>query len=248
MQRAVRHFSLMLARGLFALGMAIPCTGCMATGPMGSATRPNVFILRGMAGYHPGIRQLEERLLDDGVCPTVCVPEAHPRLAERIIAGRNRGRFSGPLVLVGYSYGADHAIDVARRLNEKGMTVDKLVLVEASGKMPVPCNVRECFNIFKSQPWAEYLPILRGAAVGAEGPATSIVNYDVRNYNDGRYDWDNHLTMSLNPYVQELIVDEVMATIEAGPSEEDEPSGQVAPGTTERIMYPAHGAPPPPDP
>ena len=248
MQRAVCHLSSRFLRALVGLGLAISCTGCMGPGPIGSPTRPNVFILRGTVGYFPCISQLEDKLLDEGVCPTVAYPEAYPKLAERIIAGRNMGRFEGPLVLVGYSVGGDKAIDLACLLNERGITVDKLVLLESSGSKTIPYNVRECFNIYKYQPWSEVFPLFRGEPVRPESQATTVVNYNLRDYNDGRFDWDNHFTLSLNPYVQDLIVDEVLATIDADPQDEDgsNPAGESE--NTERIHYPEHGAPPPPDP
>jgi hypothetical protein len=245
MQRAVHRCSAGLARALVALGLAASCAGCMMPGPLGSATRPNVFILRGTVGYFPCITQLEDRLLDEGVCPTVAFPDAYRKVAERIIAGRNTGRFESPLVIAGYSNGADRAIDVACLLNERGITVDKLVLLESSGAKSIPCNVRECFNIYKYQVWGEIIPIFRGMPVRPEGPATTVVNYNLRDYNDGRFDWYNHLTVSANPYVQELMVDEVMTAIDPGPSSDDQSAGD---GTSERVTYPSHGDPPPPDP
>jgi len=245
MQRAVHRFNSMLARTLLGVSLALCCTGCLTPGPLGSGTQPNVFILRGVVGYFPFIGEIEDDLLDEGVCPTVSVPEAHQKIAERIIAGRNTGRFDGPLVLFGYSIGADRAIDVACRLNEKGITVDKLVLLESSGTKPIPCNVRECFNIYKYQIWGEIIPLLRGMPVRAEGPATHVVNFNLRDYNDGRFDWDNHLTVSFNPYIRGLIVDEILKGIDGGTEPEEEATGD---GTSEQITFPAHGDPPPPDP
>ena len=199
--------------------LAILCAGCYSPGPIGSASRPNVIVLRGTAGYFPNLSEFEERLLDEGVCPTVAYPEAYPTIAERLIGGRNRGRLGGPVVIVGYSAGANAAIALSRRLGERGIDVDKLVLLEATSAEKVPGNVRACFNIYKTQPWYDVVPAFGGIPVSRESGATTLVNYNVRDYNDGRFDWENHLTLAANPYIQDLMLDEVLAAFE--PAAED---------------------------
>ncbi len=195
---------------------ALCCAGCAAPGPIGSSTQPNVIVMRGPGGYFPNLAEFEDRLVAEGACPTVAFPEAQGTIAERIIGGRNRGRLTGPIVIVGYSSGANAAVSLSERLGERGIEVDKLVLVEASDSKLVPDNVRACFNIYKSQPWTEYVRVLTGRPIQAASPATELVNYDVREYNDGRFDWDNHLTLAANPHVQDLMIEEVRAAIESG--------------------------------
>jgi hypothetical protein len=199
---------------LIGLAMAILCTGCYSPGPIGSASRPNVIVLRGGAGYFPNLAEFEDRLLDEGVCPTVAYPEGYSTIAERLIGGRNRGRLDGPVVIVGYSAGANAAISLSRRLGERGIDVDKLVLLEATTGERVPGNVVACFNIYKSQPWYDIVPAFGGIPVEKESAATTLVNYNVRDYNDGRFDWENHLTLAANPFIQDLLVDEVLVAFE----------------------------------
>ncbi len=210
-----------VVRRLSAALLLTACAGCCTTGPILSASQPNVIIFRAMAGYFPYISDLEDRMLDEGVCPTVALPAAYPQIAERIIGARNNDRLNGPLVIVGYSAGADSALRVSRRLGECGITVDKLVLLEASANGCVPGNVKECINIYKPQVWTEFFPFFRGCIVTAESPSTALVNYNVREYNDGRYDWDNHFTLTFNPYVRDLMFDEVMAAIDGAGDDED---------------------------
>ncbi|MGE5191694.1 MAG: hypothetical protein ACM3U2_04275, partial [Deltaproteobacteria bacterium] len=110
---------------------------------------------------------------------------------------------------------------VSRKLGERGITVDKLVLLEASANGRVPGNVRECVNIYKPQPWTEYFPFFRGCTVAADSPVTQLVNYNLREFNDGRYDWDNHFTVTFNPYVRDLMMDEVLSGIEEVPEQDE---------------------------
>jgi len=218
------------------LVLALSCAGCYTPGPIGSASRPNVVVLRGPAGYFPGLAEFEDKLLDEGICTTVAYPDAYPKIAERLIGARNLGRLDGPVVIVGYSSGAGAAMLLSRRLGERGIDVDKLVLLEAADAMRVPGNVHQCFNVYKSQPWSDVKPIFRGDPLAVESPATMLVNYDLREYNDGRFDWDSHLTLTANPYVQDLVIDEVLAAFDDGGEESGElgpvemPPGEMLPG------------------
>lgn len=218
------------------LALLVSSAGCVASGPILSVSRPNVIIFTSTAGYFPDLGEFEGRLDDEGVFTTVVYPDAHKAIAERLIAARNTGRLQGPVVIVGYSCGADKALVVSRRLGQRGIVVDKLVLVEAHEGGRVPGNVRECLNIFKPQPWCEWCSWYSGCPVLAENPATQLVNYDIREYNDGRYDGDNHFTLTANPYLQDLMLDEILAPFE--PEVEDgvemeEQGGQPIGGTVE---------------
>jgi hypothetical protein len=188
-----------------------------------------------MAGYFPCLSDLEDQLLEEGVCPTVACAKAHQKITERIIAAKNNGRLEGPLVIVGYSAGADKALLVSRRLGERGIEVDKLILIEPSRKGCVSANVRECINIYKPQLWTEYVPFFRGCQVTAENPSTLLLNYDVRDYNDGRYDWDNHFTLTMNPYVRDLMIDEVLSAIDGVPEQEEMLSEESAGSAAEAV-------------
>jgi hypothetical protein len=212
-----RHKLLFLGaiqRGVVAVGLALCLAGCVSTGPIGSETRPNVFVMRGHAGYFPNLAEFEDRLVAEGTCPTVAHADAEAALAERIIGGRNRGRLEGPIVIVGYSSGAPAAVSLSNRLGMKGIEVDKLVLVESTESSIVPENVHACLNIYKSQPWVNAVPVFAGHPVSAASQKTDLVNYDVRDYNDGRFDYENHLTLAANPHIQDLMLDEIMETFD----------------------------------
>ena len=221
MQHAAGKYVAILGLWQRVLGsmLGILCAGCYSPGPIGSASRPNVIVLRGTAGYFPNLAEFEDRLLDEGVCPTVAYAEAYPAIAERLVGGRNRGRLDGPVVIVGYSAGANAAISMSRQLGKRGIDVDKLVLLEATSGEKVPANVHSCFNIYKTQPWYSVVPAFGGLPVSSESSATALENYNVREYNDGRFDWENHLTLAANPDIQELMLEEVLVAFDAASSD-----------------------------
>jgi hypothetical protein len=115
---------------------------------------------------------------------------------------------------VGYSAGANKALKMSRELGEQGIAVDKLVLLEASDGGRVPGNVRECVNIYYPQPWGRLVPYFGGGRVIADTAATHVVNYNVRDFNDGRYDGEEFGALTANPFIQDKMVDEVMVAFE----------------------------------
>lgn len=194
-------------------------SGCCSM-PVGSSCGPNVFVLQGTGGYWPCIERFEKSLSDEGICTTVARPEQYPALADDIAQARECGRMRGPIVIVGYSLGAVAAIQLCRHLEDYGIAVDKLVLLESSYDAPLPANVSRCFNIYQSRPKTDWLPAFRGVPVSAESPATQVVNYDLREEEGELCCRGNHFTICTNPYVQDVMVDEILSV--AGRGEEEE--------------------------
>jgi hypothetical protein len=230
---------------LIALLFAANCAGCYTPGPILSPTQPNVIVFRGGAGFFPHLEEFERALVDEGACPTVAYPEVHRRVTERVIAARNTGRLQGPLVIVGYSKGADKALEMSRELGERGIAVDKLVLLEAADGGRVPCNVRECVNIYYPQPWGKVIPYFGGGRVLAENAATHVVNYNVRDFNDGRYDGEECTALTANPFIQDKMVEEVMVAFEENGDEMEFPLEDAGDETmTYPVSFPQDVPPP----
>ncbi|HLL90166.1 MAG TPA: hypothetical protein VK324_12775, partial [Tepidisphaeraceae bacterium] len=89
--------------------------------PPARGTPPHVYLIRGWRDlYSGGIDRLAAQLREAGVDAAVYKEDQHADLAAALAARRPR-----PLVLIGFSYGADDAIAVARRA-----PVDLLVTVD----------------------------------------------------------------------------------------------------------------------
>ncbi len=111
----------------------------------------------------------------------------------------------GPITIVGYSSGADAACLACRRLEQSGIRVDTLILIESTMGVAVPGNVHYCFNIFKSNPATDWIPVLRGLPVVAQG-CTQLHNVDVRcNSQFASFREHPHLKMATAPDVQEFV-------------------------------------------
>src|SRR6185295_19779308 len=88
---------------------------------------------------------------------------------------------SSGIALIGFSYGADEAIRIARRFNEAGLPVALLVTIDPVRPEAVPMNVRVCRNFYQSNGVVDLFPWLRGVPLRADGAdASQLVNIDIR--------------------------------------------------------------------
>lgn len=121
------------------------------------------------------------------------------------------GRWSGPLILVGHSIGADDQVRVAKRLNQGNIPVDLLILIDATVPPVIPPNVRHCVNIFKSHPGLDTVPAFRGVKVYAADPTRTLVeNINLRTTNVG-FDTRmiNHFNIAKIKGVQDMVLSEI---------------------------------------
>lgn len=161
--------------------------------------RPEVLLIRGGAGYWPGVTGLAQELSDHGFAPQIIMGMTHSLHARSVADQYHAGRRSGPITIVGYSSGADYACRMSRLLGERGVPVSTLVLIESTLGTPVPENVDYCVNIYESRPATDWIPAFRGIPVQANSPQTNLYNLDSRS--NGELQWltnYNHFTVVSN--------------------------------------------------
>ncbi len=163
-----------------------------------------VVVIRALAGYWPGCDEYCQRVRNYGE-HVVVYANGNVALSEteNLVAKVRSGRWSH-LRIVGYSLGADAAIELSRKLQQYEITVERLILIEATNPEKVSSNVCYCFNAFESRPKTDWIPILRGIQVDRESASTCLINYDVRKV-DPKFTRLNHLTFSADPDMQTLI-------------------------------------------
>ncbi len=133
------------------------------------------------------------------------------KLAIYVRAEHEAGRWSGPLVLVGHSFGSDDQIRIAKLLNAGNIPVDLLILIDPNGPGTIPPNVKHCVNIFKSRPVIDYLPVFHGVRVYASEPSRTLIeNIDLRKANVG---FDTHAISHFNIAKSKGVQDMVLAEI-----------------------------------
>lgn len=133
------------------------------------------------------------------------------RLASFVRTEHRTGRWSGPLVLVGHSIGADDQIRVAKRLNEWDVPVDLLILIDPTVPGTIPPNVRHCVNIYKSHPGLDTVPAFRGIRVRSASPQRTLTeNINLRETN---VEFDtrviNHFNIAKIKGVQDMVLAEI---------------------------------------
>lgn len=156
-------------------------SGTYTVGHRRCCNRPEVFLLRGGAGYFPKATQFEDALRCRGFEPKTICHWNHRGVADDIADAYYAGELAGPVTIIGYSSGGDAACLMCARLEKSGVPVTNLVLVESTFGLSVPANVQFCYNVYQSR-WADSVPIFRGVAVEAKSPHTQMVNVDVNNY------------------------------------------------------------------
>jgi len=164
-----------------------------------------VCLVRGyLDWYSTGIDRLAEQLRSAGVPAAAYREEQWGDLADALLA---RPAGPGPVVLVGFSYGADDVIRIARRLAEHGRAVDLLVTIDPVTPDAVPANVRRCVNFYQPNGVWDVFPFLRGVPLHADAGAAQPENVDVRARPDLVEPDTSHATIAGNEKVHRAIIE-----------------------------------------
>ncbi|MFN0051911.1 MAG: hypothetical protein ACKV0T_06950 [Planctomycetales bacterium] len=166
--------------------------------------RQDVILIRGGAGYWPGAKDMANHFQSIGYVPTIIQHWEYSSVADEIGQAVAQGRMSGGVVIVGYSSGADFACLLAKRLQEKGIRVQTMVLIESTFGISVPENVDYCINYYKKRPM-DFVPAFRGVPVTAKSSATQMYNINVANDPQLKFLSDrNHFTMCNSPMLHQM--------------------------------------------
>lgn len=113
---------------------------------------------------------------------------------------------------MGYATGGGGTRKVALDLAEYGVCVDAIILIDPSFFEPVPHNVRYCFVAYKPAVLQSWNPIMRGLPVRVESTQTvvNLLNLD-EHAPPGVLHGENHLTITTNDWIQELLVQQAAA-------------------------------------
>jgi hypothetical protein len=142
--------------------------------------------------------------------------EAAHSYRKKLLNAYEAGDLTGPLILVGHSYGADDQIRTARYLGRHKIEVTLLLLLDPVTPPAIPANVERCVDIYKSHPLTDWLPFLRGVPVYAADPElTRLTNINLRyakvGFNTGPV---NHMNISAVPGVQKMMLHYIEHSLE----------------------------------
>ena len=196
-------------------------------------TISNVIVVRATAGYWPDCEGFVAQLRQEGAPTTMIRGMEVNRAAEQIAAARRSGD-TRPLVLIGYSRGANDAIRLTRRLQKHDIAVDTLVLMEMAAQDSVPANVVSCLNVYKSSSADQWVPAFRGLPATVESAQTHLVNYNVRFHDEAvEQAAINQFTVCQNPAVRAMIAERVAQALRPAERGADVPATYLAGGPRE---------------
>jgi hypothetical protein len=155
--------------GTFAVLMTFALFGALSGSADAAEMRrdTHVYLLRGaMNIWSLGLDDLADEIRQHGIQATVGNHLDASDMAAEALAGYRKG--VRHIILIGHSWGANAAVDVAADLSKAKVPVDLIVLFDPSaGRAVVPRNVRKVVNF--------YIPTGLGyAAVGAKGQVQNI--------------------------------------------------------------------------
>jgi pimeloyl-ACP methyl ester carboxylesterase len=190
-------------------------SGCsrLSPGPIHAINpEPQVILIRGFLDwYSVGIDQLTDELRSTGIPAHAYREEQWKDLSDALLANR-----PSPIVLIGFSYGADDVISIARRLDEHHLPVQLLITIDPVTPDAVPSNVSACINFYEPNGFWDLFPWLRGVPLQGDAGRTPE-NIDIRRRSDLLEPNTSHGTIAGNPKIHAKIVELVQSAYSAKP-------------------------------
>jgi pimeloyl-ACP methyl ester carboxylesterase len=156
-----RVVTLMIAAAGLA-GSSIEHANAREEGRTGANRPYQIYLLKGLADvFSSGMDFLQAKLRARGVIGEVHSHTEWETLAQSAIAKWRSGAH-GPIIIIGHSFGADAAIQMAQKLGEAGVPVALLVAFSATESGPANANVARAVNYYQSNS-AWHGQITRGA-------------------------------------------------------------------------------------
>lgn len=127
-------------------------------------------------------------------------------VADAIDRRYRSGSAPRPLVLIGFSYGADDVLRIAEQLDRDSIPVDLLITIDPVTPPQVPGHVRACYNYYQTNGIWDLFPWLRGIPLRASRPG-QLVNVDIRRERPDLLEPNtSHATIAADPKLHREIV------------------------------------------
>ena len=206
---------------LIGLLAGVGCSSAPIDYKQAKADQPGTtFLILGLWNvFSKGLLDVTDQLEDEGYYARTISGSQWRDIGDRIIMADRAGELRRPLVLGGHSLGADKSLKLSAKLEEAGIAVDYVLLLDATNPREVPANVKRCHNIYLSHPATDWIPAFRGIPVKAINPQTELINFNVRSADTGplsNIDF-NHFDIESDPDIQALMVELIDAQLTSNP-------------------------------
>jgi hypothetical protein len=183
-------------------------------------SRCTVYLIRGWRDvYSEGIDQLANELEQAHVNAPVFRASQWRELSIAIAHQHRDQARSDPLILLGFSYGADDVLRIAHELKPKDVSVELLVTIDPVTPPTVPANVKQCINYYQPNGVWDIFPWLRGIPLKADSATTRLLNQNLRSdRKDLLAPNTSHATIAANPKLHREIVQRILEVCRKHPS------------------------------
>jgi pimeloyl-ACP methyl ester carboxylesterase len=174
----------------------------------------NVYLIRGWRDlWSGGIDNLAAKLRHEGLHAETYRAAQWHELAATIDQNLRSSR--EPLVLIGFSYGADDAIEVSKRLHRP---IDLLIAIDPVTPPSVPANVKLCYDFYETNGFWDIFPWLRGIPLKSDAPA-QLININLRKTRPDLIEPNTaHSNIAANPKLHREIIERVLEVCAIRPS------------------------------
>ena len=154
---------------------------------------------------------MAHELRDSGVPAEVYRAGQWQQLAAALVDRYSLDPFHEPLVLIGFSYGADDVVSIARRLDAHGVRVDLVITIDPVTPPRLPARVRACYNYYQTNGLWDVFPWLRGVPLKSDATG-NLRNVDLRRQRPDLLEADtSHANIAGGPKLHREIVERVLA-------------------------------------
>ena len=179
---------------------------------MGQQRQGSVYLVRGLLGpFSMGMDKIGEELRQQGVHAVVFQHSQEGELADALGREYSATGSAEPLVLIGHSLGADDVVEISRKLTAKNIRITLMITVDPVMADPVPGNVAQTINFYRSNGVMDVLPIFRGIPLKAgQGAEVHLMNLNLNKHEELLEPGTNHFTIDKNSRVRHAIVQQVL--------------------------------------
>jgi hypothetical protein len=189
--------------------------------PQARHGRIPVYLLRGLMNiFSLGMDDLGEKIKRRGY-PVVVTNYSEWQTIADSIAQRYKAGWSGPIILIGHSYGADAVMLMGEYLGKKGVPVNLLVPFDGTASYAASANVQRVLNIYQR----DYAKQTRGPGFHGE-----LTNYYVKDI--------GHTEIDKAARLHNL----VLSRLGGGAPKKPADAPAVAPGASNAPAAPASGS------
>ena len=186
---------------------------------MGQQRQGSVYLVRGLLGpFSLGMDKICKDLQEQGVHAVVFQHTQEGELADALGREYSATGSREPLVLIGHSLGADDVVEISRKLTAKNIRITLMITVDPVMADPVPGNVVQAINFYRSNGAFDALPIFRGIPLKpGQGAEVHLVNFNLNKHEELLEPGTNHFTIDKNSRVRHAIVLRVLEVCPARP-------------------------------